>query len=134
MSDTGAYFFGLAFGRHKLAPEISPKKTVEGRSRRHPGGTGFAGACGVWIQLLLCQGGSGLFDNLPLLLACSPLISVVSIVGDLSASVMKRQFGIKDFGHIMPGHGGVLDRFDSVLLVIPFVYNLFLYLPLVSTL
>lgn len=134
MSDTGAYFFGLAFGKHKLSPEISPKKTVEGA------------VGGMFVALLsqalvafgysyYCAGtGVAISVNLPLLLVCSPLISVVSIIGDLSASVMKRQFGIKDFGHIMPGHGGVLDRFDSVLLVIPFVYNLFLYLPMVRML
>ena len=134
MSDTGAYFFGLAFGRHKLAPEISPKKTVEGAL----GGILVAlvsqGLVAFGYSFYCAKAGAAFSINLPLLLVCSPLISVVSIVGDLSASVMKRQFGIKDFGHIMPGHGGVLDRFDSVLLVIPFVYNLFLYLPLVSTL
>ena len=127
-------FFGLAFGRHKLAPEISPKKTVEGAL----GGILVAlvsqGLVAFGYSFYCAKVGAAFSINLPLLLACSPLISVVSIIGDLSASVMKRQFGIKDFGHIMPGHGGVLDRFDSVLLVIPFVYNLFLYLPLVSTL
>ncbi len=131
MSDTGAYFFGLAFGRHKLAPQISPKKTVEGAV----GGVVVA----LLSQALAALGyswycsmvGVPFLVNLPLLLCCSPFISAVSIIGDLSASVMKRQFGIKDFGHIMPGHGGVLDRFDSVLLVIPLVYNLFLYLPMV---
>lgn len=134
MSDTGAYFFGLAFGKHKLAPNISPKKTVEGAI----GGVLVALvaqlAVAVAYRWYCSTMGIALWINLPLLLLCSPFISVISIIGDLSASVMKRQFGIKDFGHIMPGHGGVLDRFDSVLLVIPFVYNLFLYLPMVRTL
>ena len=134
MSDTGAYFFGLAFGRHKLAPEISPKKTVEGALGGILVALASQGIVAFGYSFYCAKAGAAFSINLPLLLACSPLISVVSIVGDLSASVMKRQFGIKDFGHIMPGHGGVLDRFDSVLLVIPFVYNLFLYLPLVSTL
>lgn len=130
MSDTGAYFFGMLFGKHKLAPEISPKKTVEGAV----GGAVTALLCQALVALgysLYCaRSGHPIGINLWLLLGLSPLISVVSIIGDLSASVMKRQFGIKDFGHIMPGHGGVLDRFDSVLLVIPLVYSLFLYLPM----
>ena len=134
MSDTGAYFFGLAFGRHKLAPEISPKITVEGALGGILAALVSQGLVAFGYSFYCAKVGAAFSINLPLLLACSPLISVVSIIGDLSASVMKRQFGIKDFGHIMPGHGGVLDRFDSVLLVIPFVYNLFLYLPLASTL
>lgn len=131
LSDTGAYFFGIAFGKHKLAPNISPKKTVEGLV----GGVVVALISQLVISLAYTQvcryyGTPIAIDYLRLVLV-SPLISLISVVGDLSASVMKRQFGIKDFGNIMPGHGGVLDRFDSVLLVAPFVYNLFLYLPLI---
>ena len=131
MSDTGAYFVGIAFGRHKLAPEISPKKTVEGLI----GGivVGLASqllVAFVYAQICRYSGRPVQIDYLRLSLI-SPLISLISVVGDLSASVMKRQFGIKDFGNIMPGHGGVLDRFDSVLLVAPFVYNLFLYFSLI---
>ena len=131
MSDTGAYFFGIALGRHKLAPKISPKKTVEGLV----GGVVVALASQFIVALAYAQvcryyGPPVQIDYLRLALV-SPLISIISVVGDLSASVMKRQFGIKDFGNIMPGHGGVLDRFDSVLLVAPLVYNLFLYFPLI---
>lgn len=134
MSDVGAYFCGMFFGKRKLAPKISPKKTVEGMV----GGVVVALAaqflCGLvytWISLLFGEVVS--IHYLPLLLL-SPFISMLSVLGDLSASVIKRQFGIKDFGTIMPGHGGVLDRFDSVLLVIPFVYILFRYLPLIEVL
>lgn len=131
LSDTGAYFFGIALGRHKLAPDISPKKTVEGLI----GGVVVALVSQLVISFVfaqICRYYGVLVEISYLRLALvSPLISLISVVGDLSASVMKRQFGIKDFGNIMPGHGGVLDRFDSVLLVAPFVYNLFIYIPLI---
>lgn len=131
MSDTGAYFFGIAFGKHKLAPSISPKKTVEGML----GGILVALISQLVIAFVYSQVskfyGTTVQVSYLRLILFSPLISIISVIGDLSASVMKRQFGIKDFGNIMPGHGGVLDRFDSVLLVAPFVYNLFLYFPLI---
>lgn len=131
LSDTGAYFFGIAFGRHKLAPDISPKKTVEGVF----GGIVVALISQLIIAFAYAQTcryyGTPVEIHYLRLALVSPLISLISVIGDLSASVMKRQFGIKDFGNIMPGHGGVLDRFDSVLLVVPFVYNLFLYVPLI---
>lgn len=125
ISDTGAYFFGLAFGKHKLAPGISPKKTVEGAV----GGvvTALAAqvlAAWVYAAYLSWTGTSAEVNYLAVILV-SPVLSVLSIIGDLSASVIKRQFGIKDFGAVMPGHGGVMDRFDSVLMVIPFVYIAF---------
>ena len=131
-SDAGAYFCGIAFGRHKLAPSISPKKTVEGAI----GGVVVAAVCQILIGVVYTWLSSAWFGQqvsvrYGLLLALSPVLSVLSMIGDLSASVVKRQFGIKDFGKIIPGHGGVLDRFDSVLLVIPFVYILFLYCPLI---
>ncbi|MCH4888757.1 phosphatidate cytidylyltransferase [Acidaminobacter sp. JC074] len=111
-ADTGAYFTGRFFGKRKLAPTISPKKTVEGA------------VGGVITAALLCALLSVYFE--PSLIYHSIAIGVVgsliSIVGDLTASKIKREMGIKDFGHIMPGHGGVLDRFDSVILVTPFIY------------
>lgn len=131
MSDTGAYFAGVKFGKHKLAPLISPKKTIEG----------VVGGVIVAMLSLLAAGylytlytarilGITIEINYLYLALISPLLTAISIIGDLSASVIKRQFGIKDFGKIMPGHGGVLDRFDSVLLVCPVVYFLMRWVPL----
>jgi phosphatidate cytidylyltransferase len=132
MSDTGAYFVGRAFGKHLLAPQISPKKTVEGLF----GGIIIAMASQMLVGLLFMQYaafiGRPIHINFWLLLIVSPILSLLSVVGDLSASAIKRQFGIKDFGKVMPGHGGALDRFDSVLLVAPFVFNLFLHIPITN--
>jgi phosphatidate cytidylyltransferase len=124
LSDTGAYFCGRAFGKHKLAPQISPHKTVEGAI----GGVIVCTIC----MLLLAKGYSVVMANFGYtllihyerLLLVVPVLSVIGILGDLSASIIKRQFGVKDFGHIMPGHGGVMDRFDSVLFTMPSTYLL----------
>lgn len=133
--DSGAYFVGRALGRHKLAPQISPNKTIEGAI----GGliTSVLGtALVVWIYSLLI---SGLFSvqlsiNYLLLCGVMPVISLVGMLGDLSASVIKRQCGVKDFGNIMPGHGGVMDRFDSVFFTAPTVFLISEYLTLVQVL
>ena len=120
-SDTGAYFAGVFFGRHKLCPVISPKKTIEGA------------VGGVLLAALLQAGAAVGFSEISgaavpwIFVAVSPVLTAVSIVGDLSASLVKRNFGIKDFSNLMPGHGGILDRFDSVLMVLPVVYLLFCY-------
>lgn len=131
MSDTGAYFCGRAFGKRKLAPGISPNKTVEGLL----GGfvvALFSNLLIAWGYVSICGFfGAQIHINYYLVALASPVITALGVLGDLSASVLKRQFGIKDFGNIMPGHGGVLDRFDSVLMVAPLVYNLLLYFPVV---
>jgi phosphatidate cytidylyltransferase len=109
--DTGAYLVGKGIGKHKLAPEVSPGKTWEGSIG------GFAAGVAVAAPL-------GLLLNLPLAfaLAAGVLIGLVSQLGDLSKSAIKREIGIKDFGTLIPGHGGVLDRFDSLLFTAPAVY------------
>lgn len=119
MTDIGAYFSGRMFGKHKLAPVISPKKTVEGAI----GGFVFCMAMVSGIAYLLTGPLDILsFDvNWHYLLIVTAMGSIISMVGDLSFSVIKRAFNIKDFGKIMPGHGGVLDRFDSTLFVSPVV-------------
>jgi phosphatidate cytidylyltransferase len=111
-TDIAAFFAGRAFGRHKLCPSVSPGKTVEGAAG------GFLGSvvvCGVFGYLLM-----------PDLLAHCLVIGagggVVSQLGDLTASLFKRNLGIKDYGNLIPGHGGILDRFDSVLFTAPFIY------------
>ena len=123
LTDSGAYFSGRAFGKHKLAPNISPKKTVEGVI----GGvvTAFVfyflitlGYTAIWKAAT----GVVIEVNWLALGALAPLASVAGVLGDLTASVIKRQCGIKDFGSIMPGHGGVMDRFDSVMFTLPTVY------------
>ena len=117
VSDTFAYFTGRLFGKHKLIPEISPKKTVEGAI----GGVVFAvGAYALYGYIL-----SAAFDftmSYLVLMILGTIAAVVSQIGDLVASAVKRQYEIKDYGFIFPGHGGVLDRFDSVMLVSPFLY------------
>lgn len=117
LADAGAYFIGRFFGRHKLAPVISPNKTVEG----FIGGIavnmlGFALAGWIYSVCFACT------VNYPFLLILSVVSALLGALGDLTASYIKRSCNIKDFGNIMPGHGGILDRFDSLLLVSPFLY------------
>lgn len=111
-TDIFAYFSGYLFGKHKLCPEISPKKTIEGS---------IGGTIG---SVALCTAFSWVFA--PELLVHSIIIGVlggvISQFGDLTASIFKRKLGIKDYGNLIPGHGGILDRFDSILFTAPMVY------------
>ena len=119
-SDTGAYFVGCGIGKHKMSPIISPKKTWEGAV----GGVLICTICMLLVGKGFELAVSGFQVNYLVLALLAPLASVTSIIGDLSASLVKRQYGIKDFGNIMPGHGGVLDRFDSVLFVLPLIWGI----------
>ncbi len=112
--DTGAYLAGRAFGRHKLYPVISPKKTVEGAL----GGLVLAVALAFAARATF-------FPELTVLdcLVLAPLLDVAGVVGDLTESLMKRSAGVKDSGTIFPGHGGVLDRLDSLLFSAPVLYG-----------
>ena len=123
-SDTGAYFVGRAFGKRKLIPSVSPGKTV-------------AGAVGaVVVTVLVCLAYSRFLLRPAAQLAFSPLgalafglgISVVAQLGDLVESLLKREAGVKDSSRILPGHGGILDRFDSLFFVLPVAYPLLLWL------
>ena len=130
VSDTFAYLTGRAIGRHKLIPEVSPKKTVEGAV----GGVVFAALAFVlygWILRRFFTPGSSV--DLLVMGGAGALIAVISQIGDLAMSVIKRRYGVKDFGRIFPGHGGVLDRFDSVLLTAP-VLVILSQIPAVSAL
>jgi len=109
--DTFAYFIGRWFGKHKLAPQLSPGKTIEGAIGGLVGAILAGGAFGHWIHLPLVHG-----------LAVGALAGVMGQVGDLFESALKRELGIKDFGRVLPGHGGALDRFDSLLFVAPLAY------------
>ncbi len=111
-TDTFAYFSGIAFGKNKLWPEISPKKTIEGAI----GGVLCAGIIGVIFHLLFP------FDHsLITMIMITIMISIVGQLGDLVASALKRHYDVKDSGKILPGHGGIIDRFDSLLFVLPFL-------------
>ena len=122
LTDTGAFYTGSFFGKHKLAPKISPKKTVEGVIGGVVTCTVFALVFAFFFVAYQQNHSVMLQVNYLALLLAAPFFSLTAVVGDLAASVIKRQCSIKDFGHIMPGHGGVLDRFDSVLMVAPLVY------------
>lgn len=119
ISDIFAYFTGVFFGRHKLIPEVSPKKTIEGSL----GGMFFCGVgCVVFAIVVANMNGDPIGFMLGLrMFVIGLIVSVISQVGDLLASVIKRRYGIKDYGKLFPGHGGVLDRFDSVLAVSPII-------------
>ncbi len=131
LADTFAYFFGRAFGKHKLAPNISPKKTIEGSV------AGFIGTVITFVGMAL------LYENImqnvgtPIavyyieLIILGALLSVIGMIGDLVASLIKRQCKIKDFGSLLPGHGGIMDRCDSVIFVLPVFFLIIYYFPLV---
>ena len=125
-SDTFAYFTGRFLGRHKLAPVISPNKTVEGLFGGLLGAVlGVAAYCLVMDKVLHLQ---VQYLYVPVY---GILGSLGAVFGDLSFSAIKRQTGIKDYGNLIPGHGGILDRFDSMVVVAPLVELLMLYIPMV---
>lgn len=116
--DTGAYIFGCSFGKHKMIPRISPKKSWEGEI----GGAIAAIAVGIGIAL---------YNNEPTWqwIVYAILVVIFGTYGDLSESMLKRASGLKDSGNILPGHGGMLDRFDSMLLAAPIIY---IYLEIIN--
>lgn len=122
LTDVFAYFAGSFLGKHKLCPKISPKKTVEGAIG------GILG--GVISTVILYAVFENFFfenpqNNYLAVILISAVLSAVSMCGDLSASVVKRNFGVKDFGNLVPGHGGVMDRFDSEVFVLVVFYAIF---------
>ncbi|MBQ2693635.1 MAG: CDP-archaeol synthase, partial [Clostridia bacterium] len=117
-----AYFVGVKFGKHKMAPNLSPKKSVEGA---------VGGVVCVLLFMLLCL---LVFEKvlvkqsffMPVWFYCITVvfISITSMFGDLMASLIKRYYGVKDYSNLIPGHGGIMDRFDSVLLASPTMFVL----------
>lgn len=119
--DTCAYCVGMLFGKHKLAPVLSPKKSIEGAV----GGVGGAALLGVIYGMAVSS--HVVMENAPVYFAIICAVgAVISQFGDLIASGIKRQHGIKDYGKLIPGHGGILDRFDSVIFTAPMIYALLL--------
>lgn len=122
--DTCAYCAGMLFGKHKMTPLLSPKKTVEGA---------IGGVCGSVLLTLLYGVIMGRFVEIDskamVVMGVIALFgSLISMVGDLAASAIKRNYDVKDYGKLIPGHGGILDRFDSVFFTAPIVYFLAAYL------
>ena len=120
MCDGSAYFVGVFFGKHKMIPDVSPKKTIEGAVGGILGGVIVTAVFGLVMHF-----GFGKEPNYILLLAIAFVGCVVSQWGDLIASLLKREYGVKDYGSLFPGHGGVMDRFDSL-----FTVNIFIYIVL----
>ena len=118
LSDTGGYAAGVLFGRHRMTPTISPKKSWEGLA-----GSIAAAAAGAALTLWLVFGVS-----LPMGVAFGVCAALAATLGDLSVSLLKRDLGIKDMSNLIPGHGGVMDRLDSILMVAPVAYVWFGYL------
>lgn len=130
-SDMGAYFAGSFLGKHKLCPLISPKKTVEGFFGGIISAVLFS-LLGAWIYQTAVLGAEQQVVYWQVALVAL-VIAPMSVVGDLFCSVIKRYNHIKDFGNLFPGHGGMLDRFDSVTFVAPMLYAVCSYLPLIQT-
>lgn len=123
--DSGSYFVGINLGRHKLIPDVSPKKTVEGAV----GGIIF-GVLSAVIYGFIISCSISTEVNYPALIIAGFVMCVLSLLGDLIASLIKRHYNKKDYGTVFPGHGGVMDRFDSIIATAPFLYILFIIFPL----
>ncbi len=137
-SDAGAYFTGTLCGKHKLCPHVSPKKTIEGLI----GGivVSILGNLAVsYTFITVCNNfapfsyilNNGIKVDVLRIVLLTPFLSLMGVLGDLSASIIKRQTNIKDYGNLFPGHGGVMDRFDSVLFIMPYIYVIFNMLPFI---
>ena len=129
-SDIFAYFGGYLFGKHKLAPNLSPKKTIEGAV----GGV-IIGVIGAVVDALVFQ--FIIFDgnvtiNYIGVLVVAAIGTVTSIIGDLTFSLIKRSCKVKDYGNIIPGHGGILDRCDSIIMTAPMLFVFVQYFPLTA--
>lgn len=114
--DSGAYFTGYFLGKHKMAPHLSPKKTIEG---------GVGGVLLTGVAALIIQRFLPIAPNMLNAVIVALLVAFGAIVGDLFESYLKRSFGVKDSGNILPGHGGFADRFDSFLMVAPLCFYYF---------
>ncbi len=123
LTDTFAYFTGVFIGKHKLCPKLSPKKTIEGAIGGTVGCGLFCMLFGVIMNRVFNQD-----INFLSLFVLGLFGAVAAQLGDLTASAIKRQYGIKDYGSLIPGHGGILDRIDSVIFVAPVVYTYLLYI------
>lgn len=114
LTDIFAYLVGSRFGRHKLAPKVSPGKSIEGA----------LGGLGITVVLIVLVFGR-FFDDIGTLVLYTAVVSILGQFGDLSMSAVKRVAGVKDFGHIFPGHGGILDRCDSLMYPLAFTWLLY---------
>lgn len=124
ISDTCAYFTGVAIGKHKLAPVLSPKKSIEGSIGGIVGAAVISGIYGWAVSKYgMMQAG-----NVLVFVCIGAVGSIISQVGDLAASAIKRNHDIKDYGTLIPGHGGIMDRFDSVIVTAPIIFFLAKYL------
>lgn len=118
IADTFAYFTGVTLGKHKLVPVLSPKKSVEGAIGGIFGAALVGGVYGYFVGYQIGH------HNLAIVFALTAFVgAIVSIFGDLAASAIKRNYDIKDYSNLIPGHGGILDRFDSMIFVAPLVYG-----------
>ncbi len=124
INDAGAYFIGLRYGKHKLSPVVSPNKTIEGMF----GGMGAA-VLSMLIYALILQLVGGFRVNYFFALIYGIAGAAIGVFGDLCFSIIKRQTGIKDYGNLIPGHGGVFDRLDSMMTVAPLIEVLLILLP-----
>lgn len=118
--DTMAYVFGRLFGKHKMAPVLSPKKSVEGAVGGVLSAAVFGAVYAAIVGRFMVNGG----NKIAVFALIGAVGALISMVGDLAASAIKRNHGIKDYGKLIPGHGGILDRFDSVIITAPIIYLL----------
>ena len=132
ITDAGAYFAGRFLGKHKMALTISPKKTWEGVAGGVVASMVLFPVAGLVYQSFAVGVNSSVAVNYPLLILLGLFAAIVAIFGDLVASLIKRVCKVKDFGHILPGHGGIMDRFDSVMFVAPLIYLAIQVLQIIS--
>ncbi len=124
VNDTCAYCVGVTMGKHKMTPKLSPKKSVEGLVGGIVGSAAFGALYGMFFNKQVMT-----LENAPIIFAIIGAVgAVVAVIGDLAASAIKRNNDIKDYGKLIPGHGGIMDRFDSIIFTAPIIYYGFIYM------